>query len=66
MPFMSIPDVYDLWEARDREHSMWLERRPKCALCENPIQQELAVHIESKWYCDKCLEDYTEVIDDEY
>lgn len=57
-----IPDNYDLWEARDREQNEWLERLPKCAECGQPVQQEMAVRIDGKWYCDSCLDDFREEV----
>lgn len=51
-----IPDNYDLWEAHDREQSRRLERLPKCFHCGEPVQQEMAVCLDGRWYCDECLE----------
>lgn len=62
-----IPDAYDLWEARDREHSRWLERLPKCCCCQEPIQQEMAFCLDDHWVCDDCIKNHMEeVIEDGY
>ncbi len=39
----------------DQAHEEWLETRPVCEHCEEPIQDECAVCIDDKWYCDECL-----------
>ena len=62
---MSLPDVYDLWVARDREQNEWLERRPVCFHCKNHIQSEMAVHLDIGWLCDDCIKDNTEDVTDE-
>lgn len=51
-----IPDSYDLWEAKDREETQWLERRPKCDYCREPIQEEYMYHINGEFICENCLE----------
>lgn len=62
---MSIPDNLDLFEQHDREMEKALSRLPKCDQCEQPIQQEMAVRISGKWYCDSCLDIYfREVVDE--
>ena len=39
-----------------------LKDLPVCANCGEPIQQESAVKIGDKWYCDACLDDAREWI----
>lgn len=56
-------DNYGLWSAHDNYLESCLERLPKCHNCGEPIQQEYAVRIDHKWYCDKCIEDFKECID---
>ena len=55
---MSLLDNYDLWEEHDRKQTEWVERRPRCADCENPIQDEFAYYINGEWICDECLSSY--------
>lgn len=38
----------------------WREKFPVCACCGEHIQQEMAVKIDSAWYCDECLESMRE------
>lgn len=62
---MSIPDNLDLFDRYDREQARQLDRLPKCCQCGQPIQQEMAVRIGGKWYCDSCLDVYfREVVDE--
>lgn len=39
----------------DREKQEWLNGRPVCAACGEPIQQEDAVYLNGEWYCDDCI-----------
>lgn len=59
---MNLPDVYDLWEARDREQNEWLERLPICSICGYPIQQEMAFHHDGIWICDSCYKENQEEV----
>lgn len=36
---------------------------PVCECCGEPIQQEAAVYLDDKWYCDSCLWDKRKIID---
>ena len=40
-----------------------LNRLPKCWCCDEPIQQERAVRIGGAWYCDDCLNDFREDVE---
>ena len=53
---MNIPDVYDLWEAHDREQAKRLERLPVCEICGEPIQDEHLYLINDEFVCPACLE----------
>lgn len=61
---MYIPDNSDLFERHDAEQARRLKRLPICDCCENHIQQESALKIDGKWYCDECIEDMKEDIDE--
>lgn len=52
---------FDRWDAKQQRK---LDRLPKCACCCEPIQQEDAVCIEGKYYCDDCLDEMRESIGD--
>lgn len=57
-------DNYSLWEAHDYEQERKLQKLPKCAICGEPIQQERAVKLFGDYYCDNCLNESREWIDD--
>ena len=59
-------DNYDLWARHDDEQEEALSRLPLCCECKNHIQQEMAVRINDKWYCDDCLKDMRKVVDECY
>lgn len=46
------------------EQEQWLKRRPICCECKEHIQDEQALHIGNKWYCEKCINENTEYIED--
>ena len=48
------------FHAHDAEQQEQLERLPVCHHCKDPIQQEKAVRIEGRWYCDDCLRELRE------
>jgi formylmethanofuran dehydrogenase subunit E len=39
----------------DREQARRLAKLPTCDRCGYPIQQEMAVRIYGKWFCDECI-----------
>ena len=53
---------FDRWDAKRQER---LDRLPKCAECGHPIQQDDAVCIGNKYYCDECLDNLRESIGDD-
>lgn len=53
---------FDRWDARRQER---LERLPKCVCCGEHIQQDDAVCIDGKYYCDECLDNLREWIGDD-
>lgn len=57
-------DNADLYDKYDREMSRLLRKRSKCCCCDEPIQQEKAVRIDGDWYCDDCLSDFREVVEE--
>ena len=52
---MNVPDVYDQWEAHEREKERQLERLPVCEVCGNPIQDEHLFLINDEFVCTDCL-----------
>ena len=55
---MCVPDNYSQWEAHEREQDSWLARRPVCADCDEPIQDEFAHYINGEWICEACMDSY--------
>lgn len=53
------------FDRHDAKQQAKLDRLPKCKRCGHPIQQEDAVCIGGKYYCDDCLEDMRESIGDD-
>ena len=53
---------FDRW---DRAQAKLLERLPVCECCGDPIQQDDAVRIGGAWYCDDCIDDMREPIEEE-
>ena len=60
-----MEDNYSLFERREAAQERWLARRPVCAECGEPIQEEFAVRIGWKWYCMHCIEENTTSVEDE-
>ena len=52
---MSIPDVYDLWEAHERDQERQLSKRPVCGYCDQSIQDDFYFEIEGETTCESCL-----------
>lgn len=52
---MNIPDVYEQWEAHDREQAERLAKLPVCEVCGHPIQDEYLYLINDEFICEECL-----------
>ena len=48
----------------DREQEAKLRRRPRCAICGEPIQDDVALKLYDEWICDKCIEDNRRIVPD--
>jgi hypothetical protein len=53
---MVIPDNYSQWEAHEREQEAWLEKRPVCSYCGEPIQDDELFDISGELYHIECAE----------
>ena len=60
----TVKDNYDLWTEHDAEQEAWLRKQPVCCECKDHIQQDSAVRINGDWFCDNCLEDMREEIEE--
>lgn len=47
----------------DAEQTRWLNSLPKCSICQEPIQQEMAFEKEGFWICHECYEDNQRTVD---
>ena len=68
---MNIPDNYGRWELHDEEQEAWLNKRPLCSYCEEPIQEDYCYEIGGKLLCKDCMNDSYQVdtdtfIEDDY
>ena len=52
------------FERHDAYKERSLRRLPVCCMCDEHIQQERAVRINGDWYCNECLEDCEEDIEE--
>lgn len=52
------------FERWDREQQNWLNKRPVCCECDEPIQEEMCFEINGEYICETCMNDnhrkYTE------
>ena len=46
------------FEQWDREQNEWLEKRPICADCDEPIQDDRAYYINGEYICMNCMDSY--------
>ena len=61
--FYSDDPVSD-FERHDAEQERARRKLPVCCECKDHIQQETAVRINGNWYCDGCLENMREEIEE--
>lgn len=61
---MYTPDNYDAFVEHEAYREKSLLRLPVCCICEEHIQQESAFKISGDWYCDECIEEMREDIDE--
>lgn len=52
-----VPDNYDAFERHEAAQEARLAKRPKCAYCKHPIQDEFLYVINEELYCEECLND---------
>ena len=58
-----IDAVYQALEQRESEQQRWLDSRPKCCECGEPIQDEKLYNIHGDLYCEDCINDFREDTD---
>ncbi len=50
------PDALDQYNAYADRLETALSQLPKCEICGEPIEQEMAVKLDGGYYCDNCLD----------
>ena len=58
LEWLEMIDNYSLWKNHDAEQEEALSKLPICRICGEHIQQDTAICIDGKWYCDHCLNEY--------
>ena len=61
MGLKHVDNNYSLWRRREEKQEAWLERRPVCAFCMRPIQDEACYPIpgyDELIFCPDCMEFY--------
>lgn len=53
---MACPDNYSQWEDHERKQEAWPARRPVCADCDQPIQDDHYFDINGEAICPDCME----------
>ena len=61
-----IPDYNDLYEAHEAEEERWLEKRPKCDCCGEPIYEDTFYDIGGEYLCSECMNNRYLVCTDNY
>ncbi len=46
----------DLYQTK--RYKEWLESRPRCDYCEEPIEEDFAYELDNQLICESCLLDY--------
>ena len=59
-------DNYGLFEIHDAEQAAWLDKRPICICCGNPIQDDFLYDIHGDLYCEGCINDSFRKFTDNY
>ena len=60
-----VRDAERYMEECDRAYEAWRMNRPKCAICGEPIEDDMAVNIDDDWFCDDCLLEARRIVPEE-
>lgn len=63
---MYVPDNYDAFEAYQASVDNWLDSRPVCIECGEPIQDDFLYDINGDIYCEECMKDVFRQSTDNY
>ena len=47
----------------DARKAKWLDSRPICTECDEPIQEESAYYIHDGWICEQCVKECRKAVD---
>ena len=61
---MYVPDNYDEYKKHEAEQEAWLNKRPICEECEEPIQDETLYDIGGHLYCKSCIDNFEKWTED--
>ena len=53
-----------MWQHKEAEEERWLQKRPECADCGEPIQDEMAFHKDDVFLCEHCRDAYMVYVED--
>ena len=61
--YEAIPGHMKILNTSDAEFEEWLQTRPVCMWCGEPIQDDTALELGNGWICNSCVEDNTHYIE---
>ena len=50
-----MEDNYSMWERHEQKQEKWLDSRPLCSCCNEPIQEDYYYEINEEKICEECL-----------
>lgn len=56
-----IPDNYDIFEAHERENTRHVSRLPRCANCNEPIEDDYGYDVDGL-FCESCFKAWVDEI----
>jgi RNA polymerase-binding transcription factor DksA len=60
------PDNYDAFRRHQAEQDAWLDKRPLCEHCGEPIQDDYLYKIDGALYCEECMKELYRESTEEY
>lgn len=59
-----MEDNYSMWQRKEAEAERWLQKRPECAECGEPIQAEMAFRDDNGLLCECCHDAHMVYVED--
>lgn len=66
MPYYYTDDPLADFARKDADDARWLDSRPKCYECGEPIQDDFCYEINGEIICEQCLNEYHRKMVDDY